>query len=64
MRTNDLRRKLLADMTITMPKKKPKKKIKRGMPPSVYITMPYRSNPSPIQIDIIKRACSKRRRKR
>jgi len=43
---------------------KGRKKAKKGMPPSSYITMPHYSHYFPIQVDIIKRMKSKKRRKK
>jgi len=49
-----------------MPKriKKEKKKSKKGMPPSSYLTMPHYSHYFPEQVDIIKRMKTKKRRKK
>jgi len=46
-----------------MSKKKSKKKAEKAMPMSSYITMPHYAHYFPIQVDIIKRMKSKKRRK-
>jgi len=43
---------------------KKKKKVKKGMPPSSYITIPHYAHYFPEQVDIIKRMKSKKRRKK
>jgi len=45
-------------------RKKEKKKAKKGMPPSSYITIPHYAHYFPEQVDIIKRMKSKKRRKK
>jgi len=47
-----------------MSKKELKKKAKKRMPPSSYITMPHYSHYFPIQVEIIKRMKSKKPRKK
>jgi len=45
-------------------RKKAKKKTKKGMPPSSYITMPHYAHYFPEQLDIIKRMKAKKQRKK
>ena len=45
-------------------RKKEKKKAKKVMPPSSYITMPHYAHYFPEQVDIIKRMKSKKSRKK